>query len=170
MSLFLTPWPIITCQGHPLSMSPLPRKPSLRKISKYTGVRQRYDFVAIAVDSMGLINEDWSIYLRKIGKRLTTISGYPHETSFLLQRISVTLQRYNAVAFRAGAVFRRVPDSQTEVSIQFNSIQFNSIQFNSIQFSSIQFSSVQFNSIQFNSIQFNSIQFNSIQTFARANL
>ena len=41
-----------------------------------------------------------SIFLREIGKRLTTISGDPRETSFLLQRISVTLQRYNAVAFR----------------------------------------------------------------------
>jgi len=73
---------------------------SLRKISKYTGVRQRYDFVAIAVESLGPINEDGSIFLREIGKRLTTISGDPRETSFLLQRISVTLQRYNAVAFR----------------------------------------------------------------------
>ena len=72
---------------------------SLRKISKYTGVRQRYDFVAIAVESLGPINEDGSFF-REIGKRLTTISGDPRETSFLLQRISVTLQRYHAVAFR----------------------------------------------------------------------
>ena len=61
---------------------------SLRKISKYTGVRQRYDFVAIAVESLGPINEDGSIFFREIGKRLTTISGDPRETSFLLQRIS----------------------------------------------------------------------------------
>ena len=73
---------------------------SLRKISKYTGVRQRYDFVAIAIESLGPINEDGSIFLREIGKRLTTISGDPRKTSFLLQRISVTLQRYNAIAFR----------------------------------------------------------------------
>ena len=71
-----------------------------RKISKYTGVRLRYDFVAITVETLGPINEDGSNFLREIGKRLTTISGDPRETSFLLQRISVTLQRYNAVAFR----------------------------------------------------------------------
>ena len=39
-------------------------------------------------------------FLREIGKRLTTISDDQRETSFLLQRISVTLQRYNAIAFR----------------------------------------------------------------------
>ena len=32
---------------------------SLRKISKYTGVRQRYDFVAIAIESLGPINAGW---------------------------------------------------------------------------------------------------------------
>ena len=73
---------------------------SLRKISKYTGVRQRYDFVAIAAESLGPINKDGSILFREIGKCLTTISGDPLETSFLLQCISVTLQRYIAVAFR----------------------------------------------------------------------
>ena len=57
-----------------------------------------------------------TIFLREIGKRLTTISGDIRETSFLFQRISVTLQRYNAVAFRGS--FRRVPDSQTEVSME----------------------------------------------------
>ena len=41
----------------------------------------------------------WVDFLREIGKRLTTILGDPRETSFLLQRISVTLQRYNAIAF-----------------------------------------------------------------------
>ena len=74
-------------------------------------MRQRYDFVAIAVESLGPINEDGSIFLKEIGKRLTTISGDPRETSFLPQRISVTIQRYNAVAFRAdplvAAVSRR---------------------------------------------------------------
>ena len=35
---------------------------SLRKISKYTEVRQRYDFVAIAIESLGPINKDGSIF------------------------------------------------------------------------------------------------------------
>ena len=35
---------------------------SLRKISKYTGVRQRYDFVAIAVESLDPINWGWVVF------------------------------------------------------------------------------------------------------------
>ena len=73
---------------------------SLRKIAKYTGVRQRYDFVAIAVETLGPMNEDGVNFLLEIGRRLSSISGDPRETSFLLQRVSVTLQRYNAIAFR----------------------------------------------------------------------
>ena len=67
---------------------------SLRKIAKYTGVRQRYDFVAIAVETLGPMNEDGVNFLLEIGRRLSSISGDPRETSFLLQRVSVTLQRY----------------------------------------------------------------------------
>ena len=64
---------------------------SLRKIAKYTGVRQRYDFVAIAVDNLGPMNEDVVNFLLEIGRRLSSISGDSRETSFLLQRVYVTL-------------------------------------------------------------------------------
>ena len=70
------------------------------KINVYYYYYYYYYFVAIAVESLGPINKNGSIFLREIGKRLTTISGDPRETSFLLQRISVTLQCYNAIAFR----------------------------------------------------------------------
>ena len=81
----LAPAKDIGCQWR---RRPAAEEASLRKISKYTGVRQRYDFIAIAIESLGPINEDGSIFSREIGKRLTTISGDPRETSFLLQRIS----------------------------------------------------------------------------------
>ena len=73
---------------------------SLRKIAKYTGVRQRYDFVAIAVETLGPMNEDGVNFLLGIGRRLSSISGDHRENSFLLQKVSVTLQRYNAIVFR----------------------------------------------------------------------
>ena len=43
---------------------------SLRKIAKYTGVRQRYDFVSIAVETLGPMNEDGVNFLLEIGRRL----------------------------------------------------------------------------------------------------
>ena len=88
---------------------------SLRKIAKYTGVRQRYDFVAIAVETLGPMNEDGVNFLLEIGRRLSSISGDPRETSFLLQRVSVTLQRYNAIAFRGSFKELGVFESLAEV-------------------------------------------------------
>ena len=72
---------------------------SLKKIAKYTGVRQSLDFVAIAIETLGPINADGVSFLTELGGRLTATSGDPRETSFLLQRISITLQRYNSIAF-----------------------------------------------------------------------
>ena len=46
------------------------------------------------------MNEDGVNFLLEIGRRLSSISGDPRETSFLFQRGSVTLQRYNAIAFQ----------------------------------------------------------------------
>ena len=48
-----------------------------------------------AVETLGPMNEDGVNFLLEIGRRLSSISGDSRETSFLLQRVSVTLQRYN---------------------------------------------------------------------------
>ena len=74
--------------------------------------------IAIAVESLGATNENGSIFLREIGKRLTSISGDPRKTSFPLQRISVKQPFNVTMPLPSGAVFRKVPDSQTEVSME----------------------------------------------------
>ena len=38
--------------------------------------------------------------LSALGRRITLISNEPRETNYLFQRVSVLIQRYNAVAFR----------------------------------------------------------------------
>ena len=79
---------------------------SCRRGAGRLGVRQRYDFPAIAVETLSPMNEDGVNSLLEIGRRLSSISGDPRETSFLLRRVSVTLQRYNAIAFRGS--FQRI--------------------------------------------------------------
>ena len=64
---------------------------SLRKIAQYTRVRQRYDFVGIAVETLGPMNEDGVNFLLEIGRRLSSVTGDPRETSLLLRRVPVTL-------------------------------------------------------------------------------
>jgi len=40
-----------------------------------------------------------SLFLSQLGKGLASASGDPRETTFLFQLLSVTLERFNCVAF-----------------------------------------------------------------------
>ena len=65
-----------------------------RKEAKYADLAQRYTFIPIAVETLGVINTSGLNFISDIGCRITAISGDARETSFLLQRISVVIQRY----------------------------------------------------------------------------
>jgi len=47
---------------------------------------------------MGAINKDGIDFLNDLGRRITQSTGDHHESAFLFQRLSVLIQRYNAVA------------------------------------------------------------------------
>jgi len=49
---------------------------------------------------MGLINNSGQDLIKELGKRFTLNTGDIRETSFLFQRLSTTIQRFNAVALR----------------------------------------------------------------------
>ena len=49
---------------------------------------------------MGTICDAATEFLSGLGRRITLISNEPRETNYLFQRVSVLIQRYNAVAFR----------------------------------------------------------------------
>src|SRR6218665_2145451 len=71
-----------------------------RKISKYSELTTSYHFVPIAFETMGPINSSWVALIKELGRRMTLITGDIKETSYLFQRLSVALQRFNAVALR----------------------------------------------------------------------
>ena len=50
---------------------------------------------------MGPLGREASEFLNDLGRRLSLISDDARETSNLFQRVSVLIQRYNAVAFGA---------------------------------------------------------------------
>jgi hypothetical protein len=68
-----------------------------RKELKYSELSRSYCFVALAFETMGPINADGLSFLRELGRRISITTDDRRETSFLLQRISVALQRFNAV-------------------------------------------------------------------------
>jgi hypothetical protein len=83
---------------------------SVRKISKYTDLSADYLFLPLAFETLGPISHDALIFIKELGRHLSVVSGDTRERSFLLQRISMTLQRFNAIAFRG-----TFPDSDPDL-------------------------------------------------------
>ena len=71
-----------------------------RKEEKYTTLSLSYTFIPIAIETMGPIGSKAAIFLQELGRRLSTVTGDPRESMFLFQRVSVAVQRFNAVCFR----------------------------------------------------------------------
>ena len=64
-----------------------------RKEEKYAELDSRYLFEPIAVETLGVFNS----LLKEIGLKISLNTVESRETSFLYQRISVLVQRFNAV-------------------------------------------------------------------------
>jgi len=61
------------------------------------GVESRYIFQPIAVETLSPIDGSSVSFLSDLGRRIANVSGDFREGSFLFQRLSVLIQRFNAV-------------------------------------------------------------------------
>ena len=52
-------------------------------------------FYPVAVETLGVLADEAHEFISEIGRRAST--AYPRETTFLYQRISAAIQRFNAV-------------------------------------------------------------------------
>jgi hypothetical protein len=68
-----------------------------RKKLKYSELQTRYIFTPIAIETLGPMDEEGLAFITELGRRLSRITEEPQET-FLFQKISVTVQRFNAIA------------------------------------------------------------------------
>jgi hypothetical protein len=71
-----------------------------RKNAKYSQLMSTHLFVPVAFETMGPINTTGMDFIKELGKRITLTTGDLKETSYLFQRLSVAIQRFNAIAFR----------------------------------------------------------------------
>ena len=71
-----------------------------RKSLKYASITNTHIFVPVAIETLGPISSQGLSFLMEISNRLATISGDARATSFLFQRVSVLIQRFNQIAFR----------------------------------------------------------------------
>jgi len=70
-----------------------------KKEAKYAGLASSYMFVPLAFETLGPINTAGIQFFSEIGRRLSAITGDKREGSYLFQRLSVTMQRFNAISF-----------------------------------------------------------------------
>ena len=70
----------------------------VRKIAKYQSLAVYYTFVPIAIETLGSMGPEAKTFLLELGRRLRQQTGEPRSTSFLLQQISMAIQKGNAIA------------------------------------------------------------------------
>jgi len=70
------------------------------KIAKYGELENTHIFFPVAIETAGAWNHLANELVQEIGRRITAVTEEPRESMFLFQRLSIALQRRNAVAFR----------------------------------------------------------------------
>jgi len=68
-----------------------------RKEEKYVDLGARYIFDPIAVETLGVYNALARHLLDDLGRRISENTDEARETSFLYQKISILVQRFNDV-------------------------------------------------------------------------
>ena len=83
------------------------------KTQKYAALAHSYTFVPIAVETFGAWAEESLKFIKDLGRRVTSVTKEVRETTFLFQRLSVAIQRGNAISFR-GSLPVRQPDQDDD--------------------------------------------------------
>jgi len=68
-----------------------------RKTEKYSSLSSTYMFEPIAVENLRTFSSSTLDFLVQLGRRISSQSGDVRESSYLFQRISVAIQRFNSV-------------------------------------------------------------------------
>jgi len=83
---------------------------AVRKVDKYSALQRTHFFQPIAVESLGPMNTMAYSFLAELGQKISAVSGDDRESSFLFQRISVLIQRYNAILLHESFSEENRPD------------------------------------------------------------
>ena len=69
-----------------------------KKCAKYESLSSSYSFTPVAIETLGAIGPKSLRFLRELGSRIWEQSGEVSSLSYLLQRLSVVIQRANAIS------------------------------------------------------------------------
>ena len=76
------------------------RAGSAKKMAKYAQIAITHAFVPLAFESLGAWGVQCQQFVSELGRRITTATDDARETSYLRQRLSIAVQRGNAIACR----------------------------------------------------------------------
>ena len=68
------------------------------KEEKYAGLLNTHEFVPIAVESSGVFGPQSLAFVKELGRRLRYQTGEEKATAYLIQRLSIAVQRGNAIS------------------------------------------------------------------------
>ena len=73
------------------------KKAEAEKEEKYHDLLHSHGFTPVTVETSGVFGPKTMSFVKEVGKRLRSQSGERKETSYLIQRLSMAVQRGNAV-------------------------------------------------------------------------
>ena len=73
-------------------------KAELSKRAKYPDMVRRFRFEPIAIETSGVYGPSTCVIVQEIGKKISQISGDKRESMWLKQRLSIAIQRGNALS------------------------------------------------------------------------
>ena len=81
-----------------------------RKKSVYAHLDPSHSFTPVAVETSGVVGPQSLAFLKDLGRRMRQVTGEERSLSYLLQRVSVAVQRGNAASV-LGTTGLAVPDT-----------------------------------------------------------
>ena len=95
----LTLWPHNNLNATSSAAGSAAKAAAARKEAKYDAISANYLFFPLAFETFGPINQAGCEFLSALGHHHSLVSDDPRESSFLFQRLSVSIQRFNSVCF-----------------------------------------------------------------------
>ena len=77
---------------------------SARKLAKYSELAISYIFVPIVMESSVPICAEALTFLSELGRRMSVVTTYMRETTFLFQCLSIAIQRFNYILFKSSYI------------------------------------------------------------------
>ena len=105
----MIPWLLHTSENLPKK----PEKAERFKHNHYRKLKENYLFTPLAFESLGCMGPETKKFVNKLGSLIRAATGEKRSTDYLLQRISIAIQRGNAACILGTLGRNRVDDFYT---------------------------------------------------------